>query len=822
MIETITLVPTPRGGKRISILKTGNFHVDENLKNKCNKVSKGLYIWTHITNIDFISKDKANDEIRPYIISESEDGFFIQKKGTWLKPGQYGENTENGIRPIDTIDSYSSGQQDAIVIIDIHITNTPYKLEQEAWHSNPVFKSRKDIDGFGTEKIYAPISEIRNELNKIINTSNFEKFNEKKISIDIRNDLFLKVLESFKNKKKSTFACLLHPRFAKTGFTLQLVNDLVKYYKDLVFILFSDDYTVYGSYKDWIEKKRCWGDSIKFIDAGSENLEEVINWCKNNNVIPFVKVGSKTNQSKTDYLKKIQSNKKIMFVEEADFGSWTDNNKERSKSLDCDIIVLESGTGIDKISFGRKIDEIFQLDITDALMIKKGIHPLSDYNKYQSDYKNFPFPKFHDINFSIPMRDFQKNISDESKTSLNKMFKNVNSNSEFILSFFKSVFAIPDPNNIESFNFYNTRQNSFQYVNDLNKSVSLISLSPGISNKELNRLRKLLLSDKLMSERFEIIVLNGDITTREESEKYTIGALREFKTSGKSVLILAANMGKRSYSISEIKNVFIMYDSGSEDMTGQIIARGSTEGYQYDGDVKEYYNVICCSINQNRETASVLDLFLMNKIGKLLNTFKLTTEEATSLILACFPLNIIDEQGITFNNVDYKDFINRNPKSEVYIKAAISGINLDLLSEENIAILEKSGLKSEFISDLSENKLDLKGLKTKLKSKKSENIKSQRTDLEKEEIEKSIKILEALIFIIESSFAMKFFLNREGNFSIKDELYEIKSLGLKEKFEDEYKVDIELCIGIIEDNAIDSNLINASVDEKIIELGNLI
>jgi hypothetical protein len=820
MIETISLLNNAQGGKRISILKTGNFHKDEDIKNKCLSVDSGLYIWMPINSIEFANE--ISEEQKPYLISETSDGFYLQKVNSWIKPGQFGQDAKDGIRPIDTINSYSSGQQDEIVIIDVIQIKNPYSIEQEAWHRNPVFQSRKSIDGFGTEKITAPISEIKSELKKIIKNTNSEKFNEKKISINIRENLLNKISDSLLNGKKSTFACLLHMRFAKTGFTLQLVSDIVKSHKDLVFILFADDYTVYGSYKDWIEKKRCWGDSIKFIDAGVENLEEVITSCKENNIIPFIKVGSKTNISKIDYLKQIQSNKKVIFIEEADFGAWTTNNKERSKYLDGDIVVLESGTGIEKISFGRKIDEIFLLDITDALMIKNGVHPLSEYKKFQSDYTSFPLPKFYDIDFSIPMKKFQKNTIGESKTGLNKMFKNVKSNSEFVLSFFKSVLGIPDPNNIESFNFYNTRQDTFQYINDLNRSVSLVSLSSGIRNKELNRLRKLLLSDKLISNKFDIMVLNGDITTREESEKYTVGRLREFKPSGKSVLILAANMGKRSYSIPEIKNVFLMYDSGSQDMTAQVIARGSTEGYQYDGNVKEYYNVISCSINQNRETASVLDLFLMDKVGKLLNRFKLTTEEATSLILACFPLNIIDEQGITFNGVDYKDFIKRNPKSEVYIKAAISGINLDLLSDESQLILEKSGLKSEFISDLTENKLDLKGLKTKLKSKKSDNSKSKRSDEEKEDIENSIKILEALIVLIDSCFAIKFFLDKERDFSIKDDLNEIKSIGLKEEFENEYKIDLDICIDIFENNVIDYNLINASVDEKIIELGNLI
>lgn len=621
--------------------------------------------------------------------------------------------------------------------------------------------------------------------------------------------------------KKSTFAYILHMRFAKTGFTLQLVHQLGNYDKDIVFLLFADDYTVYGSYRDWIEKKKCWGDDIKFIDSGEGNLEMQIKFCKENNIIPFIKVGSKTTESKIEYLKNIQSNKKVMFVEEADFGAWTHNNRKRSKSLDSDIVILESGTGSNKVSFNRKLDDLFILDITDAYLIKRGIHPYKEYEKYKSDYEKFPDVKFFDINFSLAIQKFHDLLDGENKTSLNKKFKNVKSNSDFILSFFKSALCIPDIKNIESFDFFNRRQKSFGYRNDISGNVSLISLSSGLMNKNLIELQKLLLSDKSISNKFEIMILNGDFTSREESEKFTIGRLSEFKSSGKSVLILSSTMGKRSYSIPEIKNIFLMYDAGSEDSNAQIIARGLTEGYQYDGQVKNSYNVISCSINPNRTIPSIIELFIMDKIINTLNKYKITTEESTRLILGCFPLTIVDEFGITFDNIDYKDFIKRNPKSEMYIEAAKSGINLDLISEEMLTILEKLGLKSELTSTFIYNKLNLKGLKEKINSKKNENKKSNRSDKEKEEIDKSIKILESLIFLIESSFAIKYFLDKECNFSILDDLNEIKnSDDLSRKFYEEFDIDVNICVDIFEDGVIDCKLINASVDEKIIELTN--
>lgn len=820
-MERIQILSNARGGNKISILKTGDYQKDRNLEEKCKTISKGLYIWTIIDNIQKLNKNEITNELRPYIITEGDEFYFIQKPGTWVKPGQFGKEAQNGIKPMDTIDNYFGGQSSEVIILDVYnnILN-PMDIEKKAWHQNPIFSSRTEKNGYGFERITAPISEIRYELNKIIGNSVIENFREKNISIDIRNDLFHRIVKTLSLGEKSTLAYILHMRFAKTGFTLELVNQLGKFDKDLVFILFADDYTVYGSYRNWIEEKKCWGDNIKYIDSGRENVEEQIKFCRNNNIIPFIKVGSKVNDYKIEYLKNIQSNKKVLFVEEADFGAWTHNNREKSKSLDSDIIILESGTGINKVSYGKKIDHLFILDLLDAYLIKRGLHPNKDYLKYKSDYINFPDVKFYDINFSLALQTAQSKMSGDMKTSLNKIFRNVDMNRDFILSFFKTVFCIADVQNKESFGFINKRQNSFGYKKDIIGNVSVVYLSPGISNLELDKLENLLLSDRLISDKFEMIILNGDLTTRENSERQTKGWLNQHKGSNKSFLIIAANMGKRSFSIPQIKNVFLMYDSGSDDGTNQIIARGLTEGYQLNSDFKQYYNVIGCSINPNRIEPSIIDLFIIDNIAKAFNRFNLTTDDATSLILGCFPLSIIDENGIEFNSVDYKDFIKRNPKGRMYINAAKSNINLDVLPDDVKEILEKSGLKQEFISEIKSNKLDLKDLKTKLSKKKRENSSNKNDD--KKEIDDSIKILEALVFLVESSFNIKFFSDyQEKNFSIIKSIDKVIFENLSIDFKKEFGIEPEICKFVIETGVIDEKLINAGIDEIIIEISEI-
>jgi hypothetical protein len=66
---------------------------------------------------------------------------------------------------------------------------------------------------------------------------------------------------------------------------------------------------------------------------------------------------------------------------------------------------------------------------------------------------------------------------------------------------------------------------------------------------------------------------------------------------------------------------------------------------------------------------------------------------------------------------------------------------------------------------------------------------------------------------------MSFFTNSEGNFSIINTLNQvINDKELSKDFYQEFNIEAEICKFVIEVGSIDENLINASVDEKIIEL----
>lgn len=100
---------------------------------------------------------------------------------------------------------------------------------------------------------------------------------------------------------------------------------------------------------------------------------------------------------------------------------------------------------------------------------------------------------------------------------------------------------------------------------------------------------------------WHVKVLNGDHTTNRKAEDETKTEINEAKIAGKKgVIIIANQMGSRSYSVSEIQATVIAYDRGSVDATAQKTSRCLTPGKKYDGTEKQYGIIVDLSFDPNR------------------------------------------------------------------------------------------------------------------------------------------------------------------------------------------------------------------------------
>lgn len=137
---------------------------------------------------------------------------------------------------------------------------------------------------------------------------------------------------------------------------------------------------------------------------------------------------------------------------------------------------------------------------------------------------------------------------------------------------------------------------------------------------------------------YHIKVLNGDYTTNKQAQYETAREINEARIAGKEGLIIIANqMGSRSYSIPEIQATVIAYDRGSVDATVQKVSRCLTPGKTYSGETKEVGHIVDLSFDPNR--SENVERLLVDEIIQVSKSENLDFPAATSFVLSsidCF------------------------------------------------------------------------------------------------------------------------------------------------------------------------------------------
>jgi hypothetical protein len=106
-------------------------------------------------------------------------------------------------------------------------------------------------------------------------------------------------------------------------------------------------------------------------------------------------------------------------------------------------------------------------------------------------------------------------------------------------------------------------------------------------------------------------LINGDETSNREAEEKAKGVVARAQREGKKVVFISKDMGSRSFSVSEIDTVMLMFDRGSYATISQKVSRVLTPGKTYGGDKKVYGNVISLSLDPNREQFNPIDEYLV-------------------------------------------------------------------------------------------------------------------------------------------------------------------------------------------------------------------
>jgi hypothetical protein len=263
----------------------------------------------------------------------------------------------------------------------------------------------------------------------------------------------------------------------------------------------------------------------------------------------------------------------------------------------------------------QKIDGVVSVSYTEMLMTKKGQskYLLSSYIDELDpikDKRRIEFLKESQKNTKlwietlkyIPEINFYKMVLPEShrvKIETNKvedlcgwskLLSDVKKNSPALKSLIQGLFGISGNAELDTLSIHNA-------IGKVPKVVHFFTACP--KNSELDELTKLF---KSTLKNHIIVNLSGfNYITNAKAEEFVKREIERSKEEKKDgVIILSMNMGARSFSVSEIDAVILLFDNGVVASLIQKISRALTGGIDYNGEEKKEGNIISLSLDPNR------------------------------------------------------------------------------------------------------------------------------------------------------------------------------------------------------------------------------
>lgn len=171
--------------------------------------------------------------------------------------------------------------------------------------------------------------------------------------------------------------------------------------------------------------------------------------------------------------------------------------------------------------------------------------------------------------------------------------------------------------------------------------VDCFMLLVSANNKEMKDIAKI--AEREIPD-WHIKVLNGEHTNNRDAEEETVQELNEARIAGKrGVIVIANQMGSRSYSIPEIQATVIAYDRGSVDATMQKVSRCLTPGKTYTGETKEYGYIVDLSFDPNR--SENIERLILEEAIQVQRSQQSDFASAVTFVLSSIDLFKVNEYG---------------------------------------------------------------------------------------------------------------------------------------------------------------------------------
>jgi hypothetical protein len=411
--------------------------------------------------------------------------------------------------------------------------------------------------------------------------------------------------------KKIDFALELAPRFGKTIWAIDLLNTLFVNHNIKVCVIPTYILTAITSFKKEFYTFKGYSSNMVFVTS-EDNVQKVIseNYGKKL-IVVAMSLHMREHESKLDVIKAIPSKDKLSIIDEADFGAHRINSQGKIHYLNCGLNIYMTGTAIERVTspLSNLRDNLIRWSYTDMLMVKEGEHPiqvgLQSIKESKDSVKDIVVPQFMRLSLGGVVDKFDR-VSPEFRTDWNKLFSDVDKAKPVLTNILKSLFGE-----------YN---GELEYLVDIDtseissKEVTMIFANTPNKTQQ-NKLCKLV--QACLGPQYIVVLINGDETSNREAEEMAKGIIERAKREGKKVVFISKDMGSRSFSVSEIDTVMLMFDRGSYATISQKVSRVLTPGKTYGGDKKVYGNVISLSLDPNREQVNPIDEYLIYESEKV-------------------------------------------------------------------------------------------------------------------------------------------------------------------------------------------------------------
>jgi hypothetical protein len=151
-------------------------------------------------------------------------------------------------------------------------------------------------------------------------------------------------------------------------------------------------------------------------------------------------------------------------------------------------------------------------------------------------------------------------------------------------------------------------------MTEADKQVTMIFANTK-DKKQQSKLVKLI--QDALGNHYIVVKINGDETNNRESEEMVKCYIEKSKLEGKKVIFVSKDMASRSFSVSEIDTVILMFDRGSFASTAQKISRVLTPGNTFYGNKKKFGYIISLSLDPNRENVNPIDKYIIYEAEKV-------------------------------------------------------------------------------------------------------------------------------------------------------------------------------------------------------------